>query len=290
MTPMNDKNNYSHGNRALSAGMFGLWVKCPRCEHIMFSRVLKDNLKVCPRCGFHIKMNARERIHMLCEPHSWREINRKLETSDPLNFCDGQYKEKIVRDQKKTHLTEAVLTGLCRIGKHRVALGVLDFDFLGGSMGSVVGEKITRLAERAIKEKIPLVLISASGGARMQESMFSLIQMAKTSAAIGKIAQARLPYISILSHPTTGGVTASFAMLGDIIIAEPEALIGFAGPRVIEQTIKQKLPDKFQTSEFLLEHGFVDVIVPRKELKNCIVQILNLLTLLPSTKTPKKGK
>ena len=231
MVTVNDKNNNSPGNRAISAGMFGLWVKCPRCEHIMLSHVLRDNLKVCTRCGFYINMNARERIHMLCEPRSWREINRKLATSDPLNFCDGQY-----------------------------------------------------------KEKIPLVLISASGGARMQESMFSLMQMAKTSAAIGKVAQARLPYISVLSHPTTGGVTASFAMLGDIIIAEPEALIGFAGPRVIEQTIKQKLPDKFQTSEFLLEHGFVDIIVPRKELKNCIIQILNLLTLPPGTKTPKKGK
>lgn len=256
----------------------GLWTKCPNCPHMMFNKTLRENYSICQKCGYHFIIGANERIQLLLDPKSFKEINADLQSLDPLNF-EGvkSYREKIKQDQKKTGLKEACLTGEGKIFDRPVAFGVTDSRFIMGSMGSVVGEKITRLVEYALDRKLPLIIISGSGGgARMYEGALSLMQMAKTSAALALYQKSRLPYISVLTNPTMGGVMASFASLGDVIFAEPRALIGFAGPRVIEQTIRQKLPPAFQTSEFLLEHGLIDKVVDRREMKNTLRLLLEL--------------
>jgi len=246
----------------------GLWAKCPKCEHIIFNKDLHANLKVCPKCHNPLRTTARERLDQLVDPGTFEELDADMISMDPLSFVDSEpYKKRLQDSRKKTGEKDAVLSGLGKINGHRVSLAVLNFGFMGGSMGSVVGEKVTRVIEKALSEEIPALVVSASGGARMQEGIFSLFQMAKTSAALGRLEQARLPFISVVTDPTTGGVTASFAMLGDIVLAEPGALVAFAGPRVIEQTIRQTLPQGFQQSEFLLKHGMVDMVVERVQLK-----------------------
>ena len=255
----------------------GLWTKCPSCQHVMFNKTLKENYSVCQKCQYHFIVGAHERIHQLLEPKSFKERDLDLKTLDPLHF-EGvkSYIDKLKQDQKKTGLSEACATGEGLLFDHKIDLAVTDSRFIMGSMGSVVGEKITRLIEHAVEEHLPLVIISGSGGgARMYEGALSLMQMAKTAAALARLHKADLPFISVLTNPTMGGVMASFASLGDVIIAEPRALIGFAGPRVIEQTIRQKLPADFQTSEFLLEHGLIDMVVNRKEMKEKINLLLN---------------
>ncbi len=256
----------------------GLWVKCGNCKEIVYKKEVLRNLQVCPKCNYHFRISARERLKLLIDPNSFTEMDDALTSSDPLNFKDSiSYKERLRKNSESTGLSDAILSGTAKIRGIDVIVAVLDFYFMGGSMGSVVGEKIARAAEEALKRKIPLVIVSASGGARMQEGMFSLMQMAKTSAAVGKLKKEGIPYISILSDPTFGGVSASFAMLGDVIIAEPRSLIGFAGPRVIEQTINQQLPENFQRAEFLLKHGLIDMVVDRKNLKDTVAKILRLL-------------
>ncbi|MEZ4754226.1 MAG: acetyl-CoA carboxylase, carboxyltransferase subunit beta [Bdellovibrionota bacterium] len=252
-----------------------IWTKCPGCSAILYTKELKRSFGVCTKCNYHFRLNAQQRIPLLADRHSFVEIDTNLRSTDPLNFKDSKkYKERLKKAEKSSGSSEAVVTGRARILNVPVMLGVFDFSFLGGSMGSVVGEKLARLVEHGIEEKRPVIIVSASGGARMQEGIFSLMQMAKVSAALARLGQARVPYISVLTDPTTGGVAASFAMLGDVIIAEPKALIGFAGPRVIEQTIKQKLPPGFQRAEFLLEHGMVDRIVQRSEMRDELAVIL----------------
>lgn len=254
----------------------GLWTKCGKCEQIIYNKELEANLKVCPKCGYYFRLSAHERIAFLVEPGAFNEYDIDMKSNDPLSFYDTRkYIDRLKEARKKTKLFDAVITGKGTIGEHNVVIGIMDFAFMGGSMGSVVGEKITRAIEKAIAERLAMIIISTSGGARMQEGMFSLMQMAKTSAALSKLSKEGLPFISVLTDPTTAGVSASFAMLGDVIISEPEALVGFAGPRVIEQTIKQKLPEGFQRAEFLLEHGIIDMIVERKDLKNTLIKLLN---------------
>ena len=246
-----------------------IWTKCPKCEAILYTKDLKRASGVCTKCSHHFRLTAKQRIPTLVDRHSFLEIDSHLRSVDPLNFKDKKrYKDRIKETEKKTGVSEAVVTGRARILNIPVCLGVFDSSFMGGSMGSVVGEKLTRMIELGISERRPVIIVSASGGARMQEGMYSLMQMAKVSAALAKLGQERVPYISVLTDPTTGGVAASFAMLGDVIIAEPDALIGFAGPRVIEGTIKQKLPEGFQRSEFLLEHGMIDRIVSRAAMRD----------------------
>ena len=254
----------------------GLWTKCPSCQHVIFNKALRENFSVCQKCNYHFIVGAQDRIQHLLDPKTFREINADLQTQDPLRF-EGvkSYLEKLKQDQKKTGLREACLTGEGKIHDHSIAFGVTDSRFIMGSMGSVVGEKITRLVEYAIEKKLPLVIVSGSGGgARMYEGALSLMQMAKTCLALSRYQKSDRPFISILTNPTMGGVMASFSSLGDIIMAEPRALIGFAGPRVIEQTIRQKLPPDFQTSEFLLEHGLIDMVVDRRELRNSLRLLL----------------
>lgn len=252
-----------------------IWTKCPDCASILYTKELRRSFGVCLKCNHHFRLTAQQRIPTLVDRHSFIEIDRNLRSSDPLNFRDTKkYKDRLKRAEKSSGSLEAVITGRARILNIPIMLGVFDFSFLGGSMGSVVGEKLTRLVELGTEERRPVIIVSASGGARMQEGIFSLMQMAKVSAALAVLGQAHVPYISVLTDPTTGGVAASFAMLGDIIIAEPNALIGFAGPRVIEQTIRQKLPKGFQRSEFLLEHGMLDRIVQRSEMREEIALIL----------------
>ena len=247
---------------------FSGWVKCTKCEEMIHANELQENHNCCPKCEHHYRLSAVQRVDLLADEETFEELFTKISPKDPLNFVDSEpYIERLSKAQKKMDRNEAILTGVCKIEGRDTTLGVLDFGFMGGSMGSVVGERITLLIEHAIKKKLPVILVSSSGGARMQESIYSLMQMAKTSAALAKLHNAELPFISVLANPTTGGVTASFASLGDIIIAEPDALIGFAGPRVVEQTIRQKLPDTAQKSEFLLEKGMIDCIVKRGELK-----------------------
>jgi acetyl-CoA carboxylase carboxyl transferase subunit beta len=253
----------------------GLWTKCPECHTIIYNQDWENNLHVCPHCGFHDRLNAFERIQLLIDPGTFVETFNHIVSADPLQFNDGvPYPEKIKNAMVKTNLKDAVVTGYGKLDGHMVELAVMDFNFLGGSMGSVVGEKITLAIENATKNKRPLVIVCASGGARMHEGILSLMQMAKTSAALKRFSDEGGFYIAVLTNPTTGGVTASFAMLGDVIVAEKGALIGFAGPRVIEQTIKQKLPPGFQSAEFLLEHGFVDLVVERKDLKPTLAKLL----------------
>ncbi len=257
----------------------GLWTKCPKCEAMVFDKELDENLKICPKCSHHFAITARERIHSLVETCSFEEMDADMASVDVLEFTGvASYKAKLEAYQKSTGLKDAVITGIGKIGGFRTALGVMDFSFLGGSMGSVVGEKLTRLIESATERSLPIIIISTSGGARMYEGMFSLMQMAKTCGALAYHARAKLPYISVLTHPTTAGVMASYASVGDLIIAEPCAMIGFAGPRVIKDTTQAELPAGFQTAEFLLEHGLIDAIVPRKEMKERLAYYLDFLT------------
>jgi acetyl-CoA carboxylase carboxyl transferase subunit beta len=256
-----------------------VWAKCDGCGEIVYREKLAENLNVCLKCGFHFRISASQYAAVLLDNGLEEEYDPNLSSVDPLTFVGPTpYAERYERAVKKGGTKEAVLTGCGHIDGADVKFGVMDFSFIGGSMGSVVGEKIARVAERALGDSHPLIIVSASGGARMMEGVLSLMQMAKTSSALGRMHKSSLPYISILTNPTTGGVTASFAMLGDVIIAEPGALIGFAGPRVIEQTIGQELPEGFQRSEFLLEHGMVDVVVPRPELKTTVSRLLGHMT------------
>lgn len=258
----------------------GLWTKCDGCSETLYNKTLEENLRVCPKCNYHFVLGAKERINMLIDTDTFKEFDKDMLPQDPLNFKGPKtYTEKIIQDQGLTGLNEAAVTGEGLLDKRRIIIGVTDSRFIMGSMGAVVGEKITKAIETATKEKLPLVIISGSGGgARMYEGMFSLMQMAKTSSAISYHHKAGLSFISVLTNPTMAGVMASFAGLGDIIIAEPKALIGFTGPRVIEQTIRQKLPNGFQRSEFLLEHGLIDMIVHRKNLKVTLSQLLDYLS------------
>jgi len=257
----------------------GRWMRCVNCNGLVDAMVFEREFKVCPQCKYHYKMTAWERIGMMIDEKTFKEWDAELRPADPLNFKDlKSYTERQKEAGKKSGLTEAVITGKGNIERLPVAFGAMDFNYIGGSMGSVVGEKITRMIERAIDRRLPVVIATASGGARMMESTYSLMQMAKTSGALARLDQQRLPFISIMTNPTTGGVTASFASLGDIVVAEPEALIGFAGPRVIQQTIKQELPEGFQRAEFNLEHGMIDLIVPRKDLKSKVAQLLKFFT------------
>ncbi|HXU77734.1 MAG TPA: acetyl-CoA carboxylase, carboxyltransferase subunit beta [Methylomirabilota bacterium] len=257
----------------------GLWTKCPKCSTMVFDKELDENLKVCTHCSHHFQIGSRERIHSLVETCTFEEMDAGMTSLDVLSFTGvASYTAKLAEYQKSTGLKDAVVTGIARIGEHRTALGAMDFSFLGGSMGSVVGEKLARLIEQATEKALPLIIISTSGGARMYEGMFSLMQMAKTCAALAYHAKARLPYISVLTHPTTAGVMASYASVGDLIIAEPGAMIGFAGPRVIKDTTQAELPPGFQTAEFLLDHGLIDAIVSRKEMKSKLIEYLGYLT------------
>jgi acetyl-CoA carboxylase carboxyl transferase subunit beta len=257
--------------------MSSLWTRCNNCQRILYKEDILDNHSVCPACAFHFRLSASERLAMLYDEGQFEVLDHEIRPLDPLKFVDSQpYDKRLADNQKKTSLPEAVVNGVGKVGGMRVVISALDFAFMGGSMGSVVGEKIARAAERALAEKAPFIIVSCSGGARMQEGALSLMQMAKTSAALGRLERAGLPFFSILADPTTGGVTASFAMLGNLNIAEPNALIGFAGPRVIEQTIKEKLPKGFQRSEFLLKHGMIDDVVPRKNLRAYIIRALRL--------------
>ena len=255
-----------------------LWVECKRCKEQIYIAELEANLKVCPHCDYHFRLATRQRIHQLMDQDTFKEYDQHLTSADPLKFKDTKkYKDRIKSLAKKGLSNDAVITGSGSMESLPIEICVFDFSFMGGSMGSVVGEKITRSIERAMENNSALVITSSSGGARMQEGIFSLMQMAKTSSALSKLSEMKIPYISILTDPTMGGVSASFSMLGDIILAEPGALIGFAGPRVIEQTIKQKLPEGFQTAEFLLDHGLIDNVVHRKDLKSTIAQLLQML-------------
>jgi len=255
----------------------GLWVKCESCGTIVFRKDLEANLLVCPKCGFHFKMNAKQRLEMLLDGR-WTEHDAGMTSTDPLRFVDTKpYATRLKEARKKLGMNDAVITAEGQLAGRPVVVCAMEFNFIGGSMGAVVGEKVTRGVELAMDTRQPLIVISCSGGARMMEGTISLMQLAKVSAALARLDDAKVPYISVLTDPTTGGVTASFAMLGDLNIGEPGALIGFAGPRVIEQTIRQTLPDGFQRSEFLLEHGFLDAVVPRKELKSFISSSLDLL-------------
>jgi len=256
----------------------GLWVKCEGCRQIIWKKDLEDNLNVCPKCGKHFRIDARTRLANLFDNGEYETFSDNLSSTDPLKFVDLKpYSERLKRAQEDTGLTDAVINGRGKLNGRPIIISAMEYSFIGGSMGSVVGEVITRAVELALESRDPLIIISASGGARMMEGVLSLMQLAKISAALAKLDEARVPYISVLTDPTTGGVTASFAMLGDLNIAEPGALIGFAGPRVIEQTIRQKLPPGFQRSEFLLEHGMLDAVVHRKEMKPYIARALDFM-------------
>ncbi len=256
----------------------GIFVKCPECDSALYKRELTDSHEVCTHCGYHFRYSATGRLEDLFDDGKYEKLDEEVTSGDPLKFTDSKpYKDRIEQAKEVSGLPEAIISGKGRVGGHLVFAGAMDMSFIGGSMGSAVGEKITRQIERALEERAAVVIFSASGGARMQEGTLSLMQMGKISAALSRLHDARLPFISVLTDPTTGGVTASFAMLGDVIIAEPKALIGFAGPRVIEQTIRQKLPKGFQRSEFLLEHGMVDMVVDRREMRDTIVRVLDFM-------------
>jgi acetyl-CoA carboxylase carboxyl transferase subunit beta len=256
----------------------GIFVKCDECDAALFKPDLEESLQVCQHCGYHFRLDARSRLSMLFDEGEYEELDADVISVDPLEFVDTKpYLERLEKARKLTGLPEAIISGRGTVGGHKVFAGAMDMLFIGGSMGSAVGEKITRLIHHALEGRGAVIIFAASGGARMQEGTLSLMQMAKISSALAELDEARLPFISILTDPTTGGVTASFAMLGDLIIAEPKALIGFAGPRVIEQTIRQKLPKDFQRSEFLLNHGMLDAIVDRRELRNFVTKALNFM-------------
>jgi acetyl-CoA carboxylase carboxyl transferase subunit beta len=255
----------------------GLWIKCDGCKEIIYKQQVERNQSVCPKCNYHFRIGAKERLALIVDEGSFKEYDGRLHPADPLHFKDMKsYPERVKEARKATGMNEAILCGMAKIGGIPVSICAFEFSFLGGSMASVVGEKITRAIERAIRERSPLITVACSGGARMQEGVLSLMQMAKTSGALAKLGKAGQVFLSILTDPTTGGVTASFAMLGDIIIAEPKALIGFAGPRVIEQTIRQELPPGFQRAEFLLEHGMIDIITDRKNMRDLLIKLLDL--------------
>jgi acetyl-CoA carboxylase carboxyl transferase subunit beta len=255
-----------------------VFIKCEGCEAHLFKGELEDGQQVCKHCGHHFRIGARERLSLLFDQGKFEELDSEVISIDPLEFVDSKpYKERLSQARETSGLPEAIINARGTVGDHPVVAGAMDMNFIGGSMGSAVGEKVTRLIERAMSDRCAVIIFSASGGARMQEGTLSLMQMAKISAALAALDEARLPFISVLTDPTTGGVTASFAMLGDVIIAEPKALIGFAGPRVIEQTIRQKLPKDFQRSEFLLDHGMIDAIVDRRELRDYVVKVLNFM-------------
>jgi acetyl-CoA carboxylase carboxyl transferase subunit beta len=257
----------------------GLWVKCEGCRETLYRKELDRNLFVCPRCGQHHRISARVRLAQLFDGGQWKEVFGKVFSTDPLEFTDSKpYADRLRALRDKGQKADALVVGVGRMAGARVIIAAMEYSFMGGSMGSAVGEKLTRAIERCLKVKAPLIVVSCSGGARMQEGILSLMQMAKISAALARLHAARLPYLSVLADPTTGGVTASYAMLGDLNIGEPGALIGFAGPRVIEQTIRQKLPEGFQRAEFLLEHGMLDMVVPRQELKDTLARCLSHLS------------
>jgi acetyl-CoA carboxylase carboxyl transferase subunit beta len=256
-----------------------LWLKCPTCKEIAFRKEVERNLNVCLKCAYHFRVTVEQRLAITVDRASWRELLANLAIGDPLHFSDFKpYPERLRQARAESGRNDAIVVGTCRIGGRRAALGIVDFKFMGGSMGVVMGEKLARLFDHARTHKLPVVVFSSSGGARMQEGTLSLVQMAKVSAAIGRLRESRLPYLSVCCDPTTGGVAASFAMLGDLNLAEPGALIGFAGRRVIEQTINQKLPDEFQRSDFLLAHGMLDAIVPRAQMSATLARLLALLT------------
>ena len=256
----------------------GLWVKCPDCAQVLYNKDLESNLHVCPKCAHHFRIRAADRLRALFDGGQWTEHFANLTSNDPLKFKDTKlYKDRLRSTINTTGIKDAVLIATGRLDRIQIVVAAMEYSFIGGSMGVVVGEKITRAAEMALERRRPLLIVSCSGGARMMEGALSLMQMAKISAALARLDRARLPYVSILTDPTTGGVTASFAMLGDLILAEPKALIGFAGPRVIEQTIRQKLPEGFQRSEFLVDHGMVDLIVDRRSMKNVLASTLRFM-------------
>ena len=256
----------------------GIFVKCPECDSALYKRELTDSHEVCTHCGYHFRYTAVGRLRDLFDDERYEKLDEEVTSGDPLEFTDSKpYKDRIEQAKEVSGLPEAIISGKGMVGGHLTFAGAMDMSFIGGSMGSAVGEKITRLIERAFEQRGAVIIFSASGGARMQEGTLSLMQMGKISAALARLHEERLPFISVLTDPTTGGVTASFAMLGDVILAEPKALIGFAGPRVIEQTIRQKLPKGFQRSEFLLEHGMVDMVVDRREMKDTIVRMLDFM-------------
>jgi acetyl-CoA carboxylase carboxyl transferase subunit beta len=253
----------------------GLWTQCGSCRQAIFKKDLEDNLNVCPKCGHHFRINAGHRIRLLLEP-GYQIVDSDLRSTDPLEFTDlKRYKQRLQDAQRKTGLNDAIINAIGNIGPHAVVLSSMEYGFIGGSMGAVVGETIARAIDRSLETRHPLIIVAASGGARMMEGVVSLMQLAKIASGLARMDDERIPYISVLTDPTTGGVTASFAMLGDLNIAEPDALIGFAGPRVIEQTTRQRLPEGFQRSEFLLEHGFLDAIVTRKNMKGYVIRALN---------------
>ncbi len=257
----------------------GLWVKCENCKEIVYKKELEKNLKVCPKCNYHFRISAKERLKLIADEGSFVEIDKDLFSGDPLGFKDSlSYPERVEENKKKSGLNEAVISGEAQINGRPTVLAVMDFSFMGGSMGSVVGEKIARAAESAFEKKVPFISVASSGGARMQEGIFSLMQMAKVSAAVARLKDNGIPFVSVLADPTFGGVAASFAMLGDVIIAEPRSLIGFAGPRVIEQTMKVQLPDNFQRAEFLLDHGLIDMVVSREEMKETLSKLIEFLS------------
>jgi acetyl-CoA carboxylase carboxyl transferase subunit beta len=256
----------------------GLWVKCDGCRQILYNKELARNFKICPKCGYHFRLSAPERLRMLFDGEEYVELEGNLRSADPLKFRDTKrYRDRLKQYQESVGPSDAIVIGSGTMGGIPVIIGAMEFFFLGGSMGSVVGEKVTRAAERSLAERRPLLIVSTSGGARMQEGILSLMQMAKIAGALARLSEAGIPYVSIMADPTTGGVTASYAMLGDLNVAEPNALIGFAGPRVIEQTIRQTLPEGFQRSEFLLEHGMLDFLVDRSEMKETLTRCLHLL-------------
>ncbi|MBE7415492.1 MAG: acetyl-CoA carboxylase carboxyltransferase subunit beta [Deltaproteobacteria bacterium] len=273
------KDLFTNGEESKSVKVpFGLWVKCDHCGEIIYKKEVERNLDVCPKCNYHFRISARARIEITFDEGTFREFDQSMEPVDALEFRDvKKYKDRLKVAQRETGLKDAMVSGEGIIGGERATAAVFEFSYMGGSMGSVVGEKIARAVERAVESRSGVIIFSSSGGARMQESILSLMQMAKTSAALAKLREAGLPYISVLTDPTMGGVSASFAMLGDVIIAEPRALIGFAGPRVIAETIRQKLPEGFQRSEYLLEHGIIDMIVERKLMKETISKLLSML-------------
>jgi acetyl-CoA carboxylase carboxyl transferase subunit beta len=269
----------------------GLWRKCDICAEILYVRELEKRMWVCSKCGNHFMLSTEAYIEMLCDPGSFEETHPGIRPSDPLEFKDlKRYEDRLKDYAKKTKRHDAVVTGFAKLDGRDIMLSILDFQFMGGSMGSVVGEKTSRAIEEATNYRRPLIIVSRSGGARMQESIFSLMQMAKTCSMLSKMSEERVPFISILTNPTTGGVTASFASLGDIIIAEPRALIGFAGPRVIEQTIRQELPEGFQRSEFMLEHGMIDMVCSRDKIRHTLVELLNFLTVEAITTPQEAGQ
>jgi acetyl-CoA carboxylase carboxyl transferase subunit beta len=275
----NGSNGVTGSGEAPRVRTEGLWSKCHGCRQILFKAELQANLNVCPKCGYHFKIGARQRLDLLLDP-GYTLVDGNLRSTDPLNFVDIKpYKDRLAKAQQQTGLNDAIMTALGTMGPHAVVMSAMEYAFIGGSMGAVVGETIARAIDRSLQSRHPLIIVAASGGARMMEGVVSLMQLAKIATGLAQMADEAIPYLCVLTDPTTGGITASFAMLGDLNVAEPGALIGFAGPRVIEQTIRQKLPEGFQRSEFLLEHGFLDAVVPRPEMKGYLTRALDFMAV-----------